>query len=764
MKLTHLAVYLIFATVGAKKFDQWSLGDIELFLSDRGVNFDVKDKRDELVALAEEEFNKLKKETSEGLSIVGETVQNILNYVTGQQKAPLTWDYLVSGISDTAEDASDSIKSWVFDSWNKIELEKFLKENGVKYKKKAQKSDLVALAKEHYDEIANKFGLSGYYPGSWLYDSWSIDDLKKWLSENDLTYDDAKDTKDELIKKVKEYNYLASLEIQDSKKSLFDALLLGELDIFDKSNKVKQDFIDSWSYSQLREWLYYQGLIDTKPGVKVDNLDKDKLKSIVLSNQQYLVDDINSWSEQAAKTASPYLEKGADAIKDAKENVEEVINDTFLIGVEKWDKSRLKSFLEGRDIPVPKFSTHKSLVNLVKEHINSPLSNRRTDSVGSWFYENLSTQSIRDWLKKGGKNVEGSREELIKQLDDLVNSGQEINENVQKEISEQITSFKPNLEAYKLYATKAIQDANKESKDNYEKVKAAAKEAKDDTYEKYDETTSLAEEALLDSYKLASEYYETAAKLIGSKVGTNSAKLKEALNEANKASYEYAASFAKSVSDKYLETTPKLEQSLKSAQVEGTSYANYVIDVVSSKIDDVQENGQAAGAALSAFWDQANAYFYKFIQPKANDIHSSATDAAGDFYAQATDKVAEFASNAQEAVQNAYGETKTPNEYVDIAQEHLNTAYNSVTNGWTSFWTRLSDSDIKAYLRSFGYSSKFLNTINHEQLTRLAQEQTNFYFGSSNVWDKPITEVISEKLGFGKKKSTLDRIKESVQF
>lgn len=738
MKLSHIAVYLVLATVGAKRFDHWSLNDIEFFLSDRGIDYKgLESERGALVTLAEEEFSKLKREHASNSGSTG-AVQHILNYVIGGEKEPTKWDFF--SFDSDEESVSDlSVKDWIFDSWSKSNLQAFLKLNKISFGKKTQKSDLVSLAKQHYDDIAKSLNLSGFYPGAWIYSAWSVDDLKKWLANNDITVDAAAESKDQLVSKVQEYNYLASLELQDSKKALFDSLLLGDQDIFDKAGKVKQEFIDSWSYSQLREWLYYQGLIDTKPGIHLDSLDKEKLQKLVSSNSNYLITDIKTWADEAGKLASPILEKGSEVAQLAGE----VINDTFLVGVEKWDKERLQQFLSSRNIKIPHFATHKSLVNLVQKNANTPLS-----KLTGGFLDNLSTDTIRNWLQQNGQEIEGSRQELVSRLEAYISSGQQLSEEIKLQIAEQISSYKPDFEEYKVYAAKAIEDANN-----------LASSAADDVQEH----KSIAEDTIVDAYKVGTEYYESAAKLIGAKFARNSKKLNEALIDAKKASYEYSSSFASGIK----ETKPKLDEALKSAQVEGASYANYINEIVSSKLDDLQSSGEAASNVVSDLWEQANAYVNKFLKPKVEAEVSSAAEAATGvgasallIYAKATGLANDYASDAHDAVQYAYGEAKsTSGEYVGLATDSIASAYTDASSSWSSFWDSLLEADVKAYLRSFGYSKKFLNNISHDQLYRLVQQQTDVYFGSTS-WDKSISEIISGI--FETEKTPLEKIKDAV--
>jgi len=102
------------------------------------------------------------------------------------------WDRLPTG---KWEDA----KSWVFDAWTESQLRQFLEYHGVvkDLSPTMTRQELLNLAQEHYDEIAKRAngGDSGddkdvdednsnsYYPGDWIYSSWSDSELRDWLIE-----------------------------------------------------------------------------------------------------------------------------------------------------------------------------------------------------------------------------------------------------------------------------------------------------------------------------------------------------------------------------------------------------------------------------------------------------------------------------------------------------------------------------------------------------------------------------------------------------
>lgn len=131
----------------------------------------------------------------------------------------------------------------VFESWDFDSLTKFLKHHGIKVDEKANKSDLLKTLKSKFSSIAKKNKGSNFYPGDWLYESWSEDDLKNWLNNFKIEFDKGS-SKSSLVEKVKEYNYKATNDIIDTKDALFDSLDLFDKSIFDKGGQIRDEFLN----------------------------------------------------------------------------------------------------------------------------------------------------------------------------------------------------------------------------------------------------------------------------------------------------------------------------------------------------------------------------------------------------------------------------------------------------------------------------------------------------------------------------------------
>lgn len=814
-----LAGSLVAATDG---LSTWKEKDVKHFLKDRQIEFSEKESFEELSKKAEVEFENLKnihRETVKDNSQQHILATNPKDALTNIFPAHINWNYLFESNAEHAK----LVKNWIFESWSIEGLKDFLTNNKIKFDKNYSKQDLIDLAQKEYDNIAQGHDVSGYYPGDWIYQGWSVDRLKQWLEDHELEFD-SKDDRESLLSKVKHNNYIASLSNIDNKNSLLDSLDLSQASIFDKTGKVKDEFFDTWSYGQLREWLYYHGFINTKPSVYADELDADKLKKIAKSHQKYLISDIKKWTDQAKKSADPYLSKGADK----KKTLDNVINDTFLIGVEKWSKDRLKEFLRSRNVKFSQFASKNQLVDLVKRSKDVKLAYKQNSNPASWLVQSWSTDKIKEWLANKGKDVKGTREDLINSVSDylLQNSLAPIDS-----FDFLANLYKPDLDDYKKSFKESFDKVNENIKDSGSKAKDKLDSAVD---------SSVADKTMLAAYSIGAEYYRQAAKTLSEKYADSKFSLDDALSQAKDASYEYANRFVEDASSTYADNKPLVEEQVKNAGIAASEYANtlsnqlieqlkagkaklnevaddpkeylkIVNDFVEKSIKEKQPIAeQAASDAYKAAQDylasanDAIVKNYGEYKPAADDamntIYGSAKDyanAANDAIekgysayrpkaVEAAEKAKEYADAINEAVGKnfeeyegklqeaykaasdaaaaAYAEYKpvvestaksaydTAKQYAGSANEAIQSTYaeakpkveEATRNGWEYLLVSYSNADLRSYLQSFGYNFNLLSTLTRQQLVRLANEQSDIFFGSDTKWDKSIVDVLKD--------------------
>lgn len=394
MKLTNLLNVLVVTSSAAALLgttnvvESWDIQDLRDYLNDNKIPYDEKKATvDELKDLSIKQWQLHRSQQESGRPSWFST-ENLKQKVLGG------WGSSGSGTvrSKTPETDYNNLKDWVFSTWSAADLHKLLKEAGVKhdYDGAASRSSLEKLAQDNYDAIAQHFKASGKYPGNWLYSTWDTKDLKKWLKQYGVDYSTLRDSKDDLVTKVRENSYKASQYVADERDNVLESLDLSSQSLFDKAGAIKEDVFQSWSTLQLSDWLKTHG-IELEESVKSS---QKELAAVAAKHAAELKADIDYWVSKASQRASPLLEKGS-------KKADEVINDTFLVGVEGWSKARLRAFLNARDVSVPFLSTKHNLVELVKANKYKPVKHFNSDAL----FEGWSRENVQKWLEEQGASA-----------------------------------------------------------------------------------------------------------------------------------------------------------------------------------------------------------------------------------------------------------------------------------------------------------------------------------------------------------------------
>lgn len=399
------------AAQSAFDFDKWSHNDLLDYVNDHMSN--LKD-------VASESMDDLKKDASE---------------VWEQNAHPKPWwKFWASDDKQFpwVKSSSSPVSDWLFNSWSKEDLYNFLKKHKIDAQLEDSKDQLVNKVQENFNDISKKLDSSGYYPSSSYFNDWSIDDLKNWLKEYNIPAERSiKDKKDELIKQVRKNIYQVSAKVEKERLNLLDSLDLANKQFLDKTGELKENIFDTWSKDDLEKWL-------ASHKVKLDEkmMDShDYLVETANNNYDLLKDDINWYLKTLKKKSSPFLQKtpeyvdsvwgsvsskAEDVYSKTKGKTNEVINDTFLIGVDNWSKDRLKAFLDIRDINYSMFATKKELAQMVRDSRNKPLRD-----VKEGYFHYLDT--FKDWANEKREAVKDS--DMYESMNDQV-------ENVNKKAGE----------------------------------------------------------------------------------------------------------------------------------------------------------------------------------------------------------------------------------------------------------------------------------------------------------------------------------------
>ncbi|QEU60748.1 Msc1 [Kluyveromyces lactis] len=304
---------------------------------------------------------------------------------------------------------TESISNWLFDTWSAKDLRKTLRNAGVKFDTDTSYDNLKSLAKENFDKINKKLGSSGYYSTESYFNQWDDYDLKAWLDKHGVTYDKAKANKDELLSLVRKNIYKASQVYSEERLSALESLDLAKKQLYDKSNKLKSDLFDSWSSDDIYDWLQSHS-IQVKENAKEN---RDQLLDVANKNINLLEDDIKWYTEASKSKASALLTKSTDSVNSVWEafkgklsgayHDDNVINDTFLLGVQSWPKKRLQNFLDARGVKYHLLSTKAELLKLVYENRNKPLKSWENayDEAKHWWNK----QNIVGKAKSTGSDI-----------------------------------------------------------------------------------------------------------------------------------------------------------------------------------------------------------------------------------------------------------------------------------------------------------------------------------------------------------------------
>lgn len=414
-------------------FDKWTQEDLADYL---------RDNKKSLEKYATDSIEDLKKEASQ---------------VWDKHAQPKPWWQVWSSDSSSVSNSNPGwfgytgssdhpVSDWLFDTWSTDSLRNFLKKNGVDVDDaKASKDSLVKTAKENFNKISKSLKSSGYYPSSSYFDSWSTKDLQNWLNDNGIDYDKAVQNKDELVQKVKENIYRTSEKAEQQRLGLLESLDLAHQQILDTSGQIKDTVFDKWSSDQLTNWLESHKVnIDKNMAKKHDYLVR-----MAKENSANLKDDIYWYLDYMKRESSPFLTKTPEyvgSVWDSSKNfltnlyskfrgkTDNVINDTFLVGLDSWPKDKLKMFLDARGIKYSMLSTEHQLRELVKKSRNEKLkilpkdyqkyfdnSNWSLDDIKSWFadkkddFQDSQTYStIMQDFDKVSKNTNDAKDQIAK--------------------------------------------------------------------------------------------------------------------------------------------------------------------------------------------------------------------------------------------------------------------------------------------------------------------------------------------------------------
>lgn len=376
-----------------------------------------------------------------------------------------------------------NIYDWLFDTWDVESIEKFLKDNKIKFDKNLINSNSDSSSDEYFskdyllnlvkdpkniEKFNKKFSSTGHYPLTKFFnDYWDANSIKLWLDKFKIKYTPQM-TKKELIYLIKSNIYSISSFYEKEKLNLLNEIQLTNKQLLNKAGNLKDNAFSNWSNNDLEKWLQLHEI------PLQNNLinSHDYLVNLANDNVNYLKDDLNWYLSVSKRKASPFLEKTPEYLSSiwdtskiytyellhkGKKNVNNLINDTFLTDIENWPKERLKAFLDYRNIKYSYFITKRELIDLVKANRNQPLDNLKNywsksvdtmEDTKDWILEKKdesvdTMEDTKDWVLKKKDEIKDSEtfDKISNNLQDLTDFTSDVKDGISKKLGDTFNSW-----------------------------------------------------------------------------------------------------------------------------------------------------------------------------------------------------------------------------------------------------------------------------------------------------------------------------------
>ncbi|KAH1948296.1 hypothetical protein KXV69_004558 [Aspergillus fumigatus] len=243
-------------------FNAWSDSDLKKFLDEHNVKVPQGSKRNELIALARKHRASLVSQASVASKTASESAASVIGAATS--KAGNQYTRATDQANLKAQDAFDA----AVETWSDSRLKAYLDARGVPVPQSSKRDELLAKVRLNKHKAATGWN-------AWTFDTWTTDQLKKYLSSMNAKAAHRTDvTRDELIKQAQEAYAKASkaggANIASATSYMAQA-----------TDAVKDTTFDTWSHSELKAYLDSYG-IPTYQGSSIN-----ELRAAARRNAQY---------------------------------------------------------------------------------------------------------------------------------------------------------------------------------------------------------------------------------------------------------------------------------------------------------------------------------------------------------------------------------------------------------------------------------------------------------------------------------------------
>ncbi len=216
-------------------FDAWSDSKLKEFLDKNNIPVPQGSRRNEILALARKNRAYL---TGESVSASAASAFGAATSKAGNAASQAT---------DSASETADEAFEKAIGTWSESRLKAFLDSRGVPVPQAGKRDDLVSQVRLNKHKAATGFS-------AWTFDTWSVDNLKKYLSTNTKkAQKNTEATRDDLVKQAQDAYASASKSGGSSYASVTSYLASA-------TDAAKDTTFDTWSQSDLKSYLDTYGI------------------------------------------------------------------------------------------------------------------------------------------------------------------------------------------------------------------------------------------------------------------------------------------------------------------------------------------------------------------------------------------------------------------------------------------------------------------------------------------------------------------------
>ncbi|KAI1000781.1 hypothetical protein K3495_g7414 [Podosphaera aphanis] len=406
---------------GKAAYNKWHETELERWLSDNGIPCPSPSERKDLEKLVADNWQAKNAEPYIDWD-VGQLNSYLKQKGIETKNAAADKAGLITQVKsmwykdDKSEDAWSSIKDWIFNGWSDGALKSFAEKHGISVSQQTKRETILDAIRSNYETIAKKTGETAAYPGNWLYESWTDSDLKEWLDSHGIPAIQPT-SRDKLIAAVRRNSRLAGLRAADLQASASKSAA-------DASQTITEKLLETWSESQLKEFLEKNGFKVPKGSKKADLLAIAHKNHAQVIGDEVIFSGKAYASQAAASGASAFgaaTSEAGNQFGKATDAAKQKAQDEFNAAIGSWSESRLKAYLDSRGVPVPQSGKKDELIAAVRLNRN-----KAANGWGSWTFDTWSTDNLKAYLASSGnkaaekvsKKAGATREQLLSAAQD----------------------------------------------------------------------------------------------------------------------------------------------------------------------------------------------------------------------------------------------------------------------------------------------------------------------------------------------------------